>query len=67
MDTRTGEIVNLTELEADEARQKWLAWEAGLLKEMPRYAPIKNDSMPVRPKRRRKAQGRRSYKESCNG
>ena len=65
MDTQTGRIVDLNELEAKEAQQKWHAWEAGVLKVMPRYAPIKNDKMPVQPKRRKRVKGRRSYKEFC--
>ncbi len=67
MDTRTGQIVNLNESKARQAQMEWFAWQAGLTKEMPRYAPIKDDKMPVRPKRRKTVKRRRSYKDFCNG
>ncbi len=62
MDTRTGEIKLLAEIEAAIAQKEWLAWEAGLLKEKPRYQPIKGDYIG-RPKPRRR--GERSYREFC--
>jgi len=67
MDTQTGQIVTLNELEVRKAKMEWHAWKAGLLKVMPRHAPIKGDKMPVRPKRRKRVKGRRTYKEFCNG
>jgi hypothetical protein len=67
MDTRTGQIVNLAESEAEIAQQQWLAWKAGLLDEMPRWAPIKNDSIPVEPNPQRRKRKKRSYKDFCNG
>lgn len=67
MDTRTGQIVDLDELEAEKARLEWAAWEAGLLKEMPKYAPVKKDQVPVKPKSRRRKRTKvtRSYKDFC--
>lgn len=70
MDTRTGQIVNLSESEAIAAQQEWRAWEAGLLKIKPKYAPIKQDRTPVMPetqRRRRRKATPRSYKDFCNG
>lgn len=61
MDTRSGEIVRLDEAEAQQAEMAWQMFEAGLTTKMPRYAPIKGDKIPVRPRRRR----RRSYKDWC--
>lgn len=62
MDTRTGEIKLLTELEAIQAEKELLAWQAGLLKQKPRYMPIKKDFIGcAKPKRK----GERSYREFC--
>lgn len=70
MDTQTGKIVYLSELEAKQAKTKWDAWKAGLLKVMPKYAPITGDALPKRSRRkakgRKRARGKRSYKEFCN-
>lgn len=63
MDTRTGQVVNLSETDQELASLELAAWKAGLLKAQPRYVPIKNDSTPVRPKRKKLI---RSYKEFCN-
>jgi len=54
----------------EQARQAALAWQmwlGGSLKEMPQYAPITNDTIPVIPKRRRKTKATKSYKDFCNG
>lgn len=62
MDTRTGKIINLTEQEAAIAEKELLAWQAGLLKQKPRYMPIKKDYIGcAKPKRK----GERSYREFC--
>jgi hypothetical protein len=67
MDTRSGQIVFLDDEEALTAKEKWIAWEAGLIKEMPRYAPVQNDKTPVKAKARKRKRTRviRSYKEFC--
>lgn len=69
MDTRTGQIVNLDELEEIKAKMEWAAFEAGLLNEMPKYAPIEYDKIPVKPQRqkRKRTRATRSYKDFCNG
>jgi hypothetical protein len=69
MDTRTGQIITLDEVEAKKAEMEWDAWMAGLLKEMPKFAPIEGDKIPVRLKRRRRKRTKatRSYKDFCNG
>ena len=53
MDTRTGEIIALDKEKAKQAATLWTAWKSGALPEMPRYAPITGDSVPVTKKRRR--------------
>lgn len=60
MDSRTGEIKILAGQELAQAQSEWAAWEAGLLKQMPLYRPIKGDYIG-RPKPKRK--GERSYRE----
>lgn len=62
MDSRTGEIRLLTDLEAIQIQKEWEAWKAGLLKTKPRYVPIKKDFIGhAKPKRK----GERSYREFC--
>ena len=48
MDTTTGRVVELNNADAILAASNWVAWEAGILKELPRYAPIKGDKTLVR-------------------
>jgi hypothetical protein len=68
MDTRTGQIVDLDKERARQAEEAWRMFEVGLINDMPQYAPIKNDKIPVKPKwQRRKRKRGRSYRDFCNG
>ena len=65
MDTQRNQLVMLTEQHQQEARALWQAWQAGLLPTMPRYAPIEADSIPVKPRDRKRKRARRSYRDFC--
>jgi len=65
MDTRTGEIVSLNEIEAALAKMEYEAYLAGLTKDVPRYVPIKKDRVPFHllTAKQRKRRGIRSHKD----
>jgi hypothetical protein len=65
MDTRTGEIINLSKIEADIAQAQYDAWLAGLLGEEPRYRPIKDDFIGPKPQIKKYKGKVRSYKDFC--
>lgn len=68
MDTRTGEIVNLSPAEAALAEAQHTAWLAGLLKQRPRFIPIKKDHVPfveTLTAKQRKRLKIKSYKDFC--
>lgn len=67
MDSRTGEIVNLNQIEAELAQVEYNAWLAGVTKEKPRYIPIKGDGVPFDKltAKQRKRLKIKSYKDFC--
>ena len=73
MDTRTGELLFLDEKQTNEAKELWQLWEAGVLEEIPQYAPVKEDKVQVKAKRqarhrkRTRTKATKSWRSFCNG
>jgi hypothetical protein len=67
MDTRTGQLVDLSGADLEAARAQYDAWLAGFLKEKPRYIPVEKDHIPFDSltAKQRKRLKIKSYKDFC--
>lgn len=65
MDTRTGQIIELSEETLRDAEARLRAWQAGLLKQRPRLMPVSGDHVPARKRKRRRTKATRSYRDYC--
>lgn len=65
MDSATGRLVNLDELDIIDAQAECAAWQTGLLNEPPRFIPVEGDKVFIVKRRRKIKKGRRSYKDFC--
>ena len=58
MDTRTGELINLTPEEQAEANQRLMAYLNGLTNDYPDYVPVTGDKVKLPPRRLKRLEGR---------